>query len=84
MGLRRMKIQFNGIIEKRTKGCHVCGKRKSDSQFQTMKSYILPSGITKTFRVGHPEEVSDSDGAFLLSYKYLSPTGETKQVFEVV
>lgn len=79
-----MKIKFNGIIEKRTKGCHVCGKSRSDSQFQASKSYYLPSGKYKTFRVGRIEEVTDSDGAFLLSYKYLSPKGEVKRVFEVV
>lgn len=79
-----MKIKFNGIIEKRTKGCHVCGKSRSDSQFQASKSYYLPSGKYKTFRVGRIEEVSDQDGAFLLNYQYQTRTGEIKKVFEVV
>ncbi len=79
-----MKIKFNGIIEKRTKGCPVCGKRVTDSQLRTMKSYILPSGITKTFRIGREEEVSETDASFLLSYKYTDPEGKVKPVFEVV
>lgn len=79
-----MKIKFNGIIEKRSKGCPVCGKRTTDSQFTTMKSYILPSGITKTFRAGREEEVNEEDASFLLSYQYTDPDGKVKPVFEVV
>lgn len=78
-----MKIIFNGIIEKRKKGCGVCGKRHTDSSFQVSKTYILPSGVTRTFRAGQVTEVSDSDGEFLLEYKYLTPQGEVKPVFEV-
>lgn len=79
-----MKIRFNGIIEKRSKGCPVCGKRITDSQLLTSKTYILPSGITKTFRIGRTEEVTDEDGNFLLSYRYTDPKGDVKHVFEVV
>ena len=79
-----MKIKFNGIIEKRSKGCPVCGKRTTDSQFQNTKTYILPSGKTKTFRAGRIEEVTDEDGDFLLSYSYIAPNGETKKVFEKI
>lgn len=71
-----MKLKFNGITERATKGCPVCGGgRKKDVAFRTTKTFILPSGITKTFRVGKVEEVSDIDGDFLLSYS---------GVFEVV
>jgi len=79
-----MKIKFNGIIEKRKGGCGACGRRRTESQFQVSKSYILPSGITKVFRTGQAVEVSDTDAAFLLQYKYRSPQGEIKQVFEAV
>lgn len=79
-----MRIQFNGIIEKARKGCGACGKRRSDNVFQMSKTYILPSGVTKTFRVGHPEEVSAKDADFLLLYKYQTPEGVVKNVFEVV
>lgn len=79
-----MKIKFNGIIEKRSKGCPVCGKRMTDSQYVASKTYILPSGITRTFRVGKIEEVTDEDGEFLLSYRYKDPKGDVKHVFEVV
>lgn len=78
-----MKIVFNGFFEKRSKGCPVCGKRITDNQFISMKSYILPSGITKTFRVGKPEEVNDEDANFLLSYKYKDAKGNVKQVFDI-
>lgn len=79
-----MRIMFKGVVEKRRRGCHVCGKRAGSSSFTTMKTYILPSGITKTFRVGHAEEVSDKDGEFLLMYKYTDKDGQVQQVFEVV
>lgn len=63
-----MTVVFKGIMEKRTKGCNCKGK-KSEWTFVAYKSYILPSGITKTFRKGRPEEVSDEDGEFLLMYE---------------
>lgn len=79
-----MKIMFNGIIEKTRKGCGACGRRRTENQFMTSRTYILPSGITKTFIAGRVEDVSDRDGNFLLQYKYQTPEGETKNVFEVV
>lgn len=79
-----MKVMFQGIVEKRRSGCPVCGRRGGSSTFSTMKTYILPSGITKTFRVGKPEEVSDRDGEFLLTYKYTDKDGNVNSVFEVV
>lgn len=79
-----MKVKFTGVIERRSKGCGACGKRHTDREFRTSKTYILPSGITKTFFAGRAEEVSDIDGNFLLSYQYLTPEGEVKTVFEVV
>lgn len=79
-----MRIVFNGIIEKSRKGCGVCGRRRTENQFLDHKTYILPSGVSKTFRVGQAVEVSDRDGNFLLNYKYQTPEGEEKSVFEVV
>lgn len=79
-----MKIMFNGIIEKTRKGCGACGRRRTENQFLNHKTYILPSGQSKTFIAGRVEEVSERDGDFLLSYKYQTPEGETKNVFEVV
>lgn len=79
-----MKVKFTGVVEKRSKGCGACGKRHTDRSFRTSKTYILPSGITKTFFAGRVEEVSDVDGEFLLSYQYQTPEGETRKVFEVV
>lgn len=74
-----MKIIYKGMLESRTRGCPVC-KRSSSTKMATMKTFILPSGITKTFRVGRTEEVTDRDGAFLLTYK----DGKGNSAFEVV
>lgn len=75
-----MKVKFNGIYERKRKGCSSCGKRvRSSMGFVTSKMYILPSGRNKTFYVGRIEEVSDGDGRFLLSYNT-----EDATVFEEV
>lgn len=77
-----MRIKFNGVVEKRRKGCSVCGRKHASSGFTTTKTYILPSGITKTFRVGRCEEVTQMDADFLLTYRY-EDKGEVLSVFEV-
>ena len=77
-----MTIKFNGMMEKRTKGCSVCGSKRTGIGFSSSKTYILPSGITKTFRAGRCVEVKDEDAEFLLSYRY-EKDGEAKSVFEV-
>lgn len=79
-----MKVRFNGLIEKRDKGCGVCGHKTLKTQFTVSKMYILPSGRSVTFRAGRIEEVLDSDGAFLLGYKYTQPDGSVRPVFEEV
>lgn len=69
-----MKVKFNGMkIEQSTSGCPVCGKNRVRKEgFVSVKSFILPSGITKTFRMGNVYEVNDKDGKFLLQYKSFS------------
>lgn len=64
-----MRIVFNGLLEKKQQGggCN-CKKQGSSYGFVNSRMYILPSGQTKTFYVGKVEELSDSDGNFLLSY----------------
>lgn len=81
-----MKVKFNGVLEKSSGGgCPVCGnRRKSKYGFVTTKLYILPSGQTKTFRVGTVAEVNDLDGNFLLSYCYDDVNGQKRAVFEKV
>lgn len=64
-----MKVMFNGLVEKRVKGCKPCGKASTETGFTTVKAFLLPSGVTKTFRKGRAEDVSDDDAAFLLQYK---------------
>lgn len=47
-----MKIRFNGVMEKKTHGCPVCGGAKVDVRWSATKSYYLPSGKFKAFRAG--------------------------------
>lgn len=78
-----MKVIFNGTLEKISGGCSRCGsKRKGTMSFVRAKQYILPSGMTKTFRVGVAEEVSEADGNFLLSYEYTDVNGDRRKIFE--
>lgn len=75
-----MIVVFNGTVEVKRHGCPVCGGRSTHKTFQHTREYILPSGIRKKFRAGVPTEVSETDGNFLLSYKYTTREGE-KPVF---
>ena len=76
-----MTVVFKGIVEKGRKGCPVCGKRRSNYIYRSRRTYILPSGNSKTFRAGVPVEVSERDGDFLLGLTYESQ-GEIKHAFE--
>ena len=79
-----MRIVFNGIMERTVRGCSACGSRRvSNNHFTMTKTYILPSGQTKTFHTGVIEEVSEMDGRFLLSYTYEDQNG-TRKAFEEV
>lgn len=78
-----MIVVFNGTLEKVSGGCSRCGsKRKGTMAFVRAKQYILPSGQMKTFRLGVPENVSDIDGHFLLSYEYTDVNGDRRKIFE--
>lgn len=81
-----MKVVFNGTLEKIVSGgCAICSsKRKGSMAFVRAKQYILPSGQTKMFRMGVPEEVSEIDGRFLLSYEYTDVNGDRRKIFEEV
>lgn len=85
MGGGRMKIMFNGLLEKHeSSGCN-CKKVGSDYGFVNSRMYILPSGQTKTFYVGKAEEVSEFDGQFLLSYNQApDANGMPREVFTKV
>lgn len=85
VGHRSMIVKFNGIMQKKQGGCSKCGQ-KSSSQYRMMpsKMFILPSGRTVTFFVGREEEVSESDGQFLLQYTYTDKQGATQSVFTEV
>lgn len=68
-----MKIKYTGIEETRPKssGCPVCGARvirKRTVQFT--RSFKVPSGKSITFRIGHPQEVSQEDGEYLKNFSY--------------
>lgn len=80
-----MKIKFGGILEKKSGGCKPCGtKVVSKKVMATNKTYILPSGASKTFYIGRVEEVSEEDGRFLLGYTYKDGHGNTRNVFQEV
>lgn len=73
-----MKLIFNGLVTRSRTGCVPCGKSKRSETLLTTKTFYLPSGKNVTFRQGRVQEVSDSDGAFLLDYN------DTRKVFEEV
>ena len=79
-----MKVVFNGVLEKRSgSGCN-CRNKKTDVSFIKSKMYILPSGRSVHFYLGKPEEVSEQDGRFLLSYIFKDINGDTRAVFSEV
>ena len=78
-----MRLKFNGVMEKKSDGCPVCGGRRSTYKFASVRSYYLPSGGMKTFRAGQTYEVSERDGNFLLSYRY-KVNGKEQHAFEAV
>lgn len=79
-----MRLKFVGVIEKSSRGCPVCGKRRSENQLLSSKTYYLSSGNKITFRAGRPVDVSDEDGEELLTYTYTDPKGQVRHVFEKV
>lgn len=79
-----MKIKFNGVLEKHSKGCNCKKVANSEYGYVTQKMYILPSGTTRTFVVGKVEEVNKVDAEFLLSYMYKDVNGGYREVFSKV
>lgn len=79
-----MKVVFNGTVEKKASGGCKCKGKVTNSSFVRSKMYILPSGRSVTFVVGQPVEVSERDGAFLLSYIYKDANGDTRAIFSKV
>lgn len=77
-----MKLRFNGMMEKKRKGCSVCGGKTLSNGMTLTRTFILPSGITKTFRAGKCVEVKDIDAEFLLEYRTLKD-GKEINAFEV-
>ncbi len=79
-----MKIKFNGVLEKRTKGCNCKKVGNTEYGFVTQKMFILPSNTTRTFTVGKVEEVNNRDAQFLLEYNYVDVNGVRRDVFSKV
>lgn len=79
-----MKIVFNGMLEKVSKGCNCKRQGNTGYGFVNSKMFILPSGMTKTFIVGKEEEVGTRDAKFLLQYKYVDANGLYREVFSKV
>jgi len=59
-------VKFWGLDTKVSKGCPVCGRRKTVGQRANVRIINLPSGTRKTFVSGKVELVSDSDAKFLV------------------
>lgn len=73
------------MFEERESGCKPCGQRTVGKHiFATSRSFILPSGITKTFHIGEETDVSKMDGEFLLSYSYVDENGLKRDIFTEV
>ncbi len=79
-----MKIKFNGVLEKHTKGCNCKKQGNSEYGFVSQKMFFLPSNTARTFIVGRVEEVNNKDAEFLLSYKYTDLNGVEREVFSKV
>ena len=77
-----MKVRFNGLYQNVKTGCAPCGHRVQGKRtFLVSKSFILPSGQTKSFHIGEEYEVSDLDGNFLLSYSQVDKDGIRQDAF---
>lgn len=85
MGVRGLKVVFNGMTQTITKGCVPCGRAvKHKKAFVSARNFILPSGRAVMFRRNEEVEVSRADGEWLLSWTETSPEGLTRQVFSEV
>lgn len=84
MGGGCMKIVFNGLLEKHSKGCNCRKVANSEYGYVTQKMFHLPSNTTRTFVAGKVEEVNERDAMFLLSYVYDDVNGARREVFSKV
>ncbi len=81
-----MKLKFNGIVQKKSKGgCSKCGQKSATSyRMMTSKMFILPSGRNVSCIAGREIEVSDDDAKFLLSYQSMGKDGKVHSAFTKV
>ena len=84
VGCSGMKIKFNGLLEKHTKGCNCKKVGNTEYGFVTQKAFFLPSGNQRVFIAGKVEEINERDGMFLLSYSYDDMNGARREVFSKV
>ena len=78
-----MKIVFNGMLERRTKGCNCKRQGNSEYGLTTSKLFHLPSGAQRTFVAGKVEDVNERDALFLLSH-FDDSNGVKREVFSKV
>ena len=79
-----MRVRFNGMFVNKSRsggGCKCHGSTIGGRAFLAHKTFILPSGLTRTFRVGEEYDVSDLDGNFLLSYSQTDKDGVRQDAF---
>lgn len=79
-----MIVRYLGARIIKSTGCSSCGSRRVvDYGLQPILHEILPSGCRITFRLGETQEVSQSDGEYLLRRTY-SNKGSEFPIFEEV
>lgn len=79
-----MRVRFNGMFvtkSRKSGGCACHGSAIGGRVFITHKTFILPSGVTRSFSVGEEYDVSDVDGNFLLSYSQVDKDGVRQESF---
>ena len=79
-----MIVRYLGARIIKATGCSSCGSRRVvDYGLQPILHEILPSGVRCTFRIGETQDVSQSDGEYLLRRIY-SNKGIEFPIFEEV
>lgn len=66
-----IRLKFNGMkVKGGNSGCPVCGRKKvSKDSFLITKTFVLPSGQSRTFRAGNVYDIPDNDAYFLMQYQ---------------
>jgi len=77
-----IKLRFNGVYDVDTTLMNCCDCGVSYTFVRTQR-YTLPSGISKTFRVGDPVTVNTVDAQYLLAQR-TEWNGHMRPVFDYI